>query len=100
MPTLVVVFDQPAPVADGSYTEFKLNGESIAGGMAPPMPGIPPLWGIYFATDDTDATIEKIKSLGGGLINGPIDIPIGRFAVCTDPQGAMFNVIKFAGEVR
>jgi uncharacterized protein len=91
---------EPAPVPDGSYTEFKLNGDSIAGGMAPPMPGIPPIWGIYFATDDTDATIEKIKSLGGGVINGPMDIPIGRFAVCADPQGAMFNVIKFAGAVR
>jgi predicted enzyme related to lactoylglutathione lyase len=84
------------PVPDGSYTEFKLNGDSIAGGQAPPMPGIPPVWTVYFSVDDTDQTIEKIKQSGGAVMAGPIDIPIGRLAVCADPQGAMFNVIKFS----
>jgi len=77
-----------------TYTEFKLGGESIAGAMNPPMPGIPPLWGIYFATDDTDATVEKAKALGGTVFAGPMDIEPGRFAALADPQGAMFNVIK------
>ena len=76
------------------YTEFKLDGNSIAGGMNPPMPGIPPLWGIYFAVADTDATVAKAKSLGGSVIAEPMDIEPGRFAVLADPQGAMFNVIK------
>ena len=79
------------------YTEFKLDGKSIAGGMAPPMPGIPPLWGIYFSVDDCDAIVEKVKSLGGAVMNGPMDIQPGRFAVLADPQGAMFNVIKWSG---
>ena len=79
------------------YTEFKLEGKSIAGGMAPPMPGIPPLWGIYFAVDDCDAIVEKAKSLGGAVMNRPMDIEPGRFAVLADPQGAMFNVIKWSG---
>lgn len=83
------------PVPDGSYTEFKLNGESIAGAQNPPMPGIPPLWGVYFAVADTDEMIEKIKAGGGTLFAGPIDIPIGRLAVAADPQGGMFNIIKF-----
>jgi predicted enzyme related to lactoylglutathione lyase len=62
--------------------------------MNPPMPGIPTFWGIYFSVADTDATVEKAKSLGGALIAGPMDIEPGRFAVLADPQGAMFNVIK------
>ena len=78
------------------YTELKLNGESIAGAMNPPMPGMPPVWGIYFSTDDTDATVEMAKSLGGAVFMEPTDIPPGRFAVLADPQGAMFNVIKMA----
>ena len=76
------------------YTEFKLNGESVAGGMNPPMPGIPPVWTIYFTTDDTDATVEKATSMGGTVFQPPTDIEPGRFAVLADPQGAMFNVIK------
>jgi predicted enzyme related to lactoylglutathione lyase len=77
----------------GAYTEFKVNGQSIGGAMNPPMPGIPTMWGIYFTVDDCDATVEKAKSLGGALFNGPMDIEPGRFAVLADPQGAMFNVI-------
>jgi predicted enzyme related to lactoylglutathione lyase len=76
------------------YTEFKLDGESIAGAMNPPMPGIPPMWGIYFSTADTDATVAKARSLGGAVFAEPMDIEPGRFAVLADPQGAMFNVIK------
>jgi predicted enzyme related to lactoylglutathione lyase len=78
------------------YTEFKLDGESIAGAMKPPMPGIPSVWGIYFAVDDTDATVATAKANGGSVIAPPTDIPPGRFAVLADPQGAVFNVIKMA----
>lgn len=85
------------PVPDGSYTEFKLNGESIAGAQNPPMPGIPPLWSVYFSVADTDAAMEKITAAGGAIFAGPIDIPIGRLAVAADPQGGMFNIIRFSG---
>jgi hypothetical protein len=76
------------------YTEFKVDGASIAGAMNPPMPGMPPFWGIYFSTDDTDATVAKAKLLGGSVIAEPMDIEPGRFAVLADPQGAMFSVMK------
>lgn len=79
-----------------SYTEFTLGGESIAGAMNPPMPGVPTVWGIYFGTDDTDATVAKAQELGGILLAGPMDIEPGRFAVLADPWGAMFNVIKMS----
>jgi predicted enzyme related to lactoylglutathione lyase len=78
----------------GAYTEFKLDGESIAGAMNPPMPGMPTVWGVYFSTDDTDATVDRAKALGGALFVEPTDIEPGRFAVLADPQGAVFNVIK------
>ena len=51
---------------------------------------VPPHWLVYFAVDDADATAEKAKELGGGVAFGPMDIPVGRFAVLTDPHGAVF----------
>jgi predicted enzyme related to lactoylglutathione lyase len=77
----------------GAYTEWKLNGESIGGAMAPPMPGMPSVWGIYFTVDDTDATVKSAQASGGNVFVEPTDIEPGRFAVIADPQGAVFNVI-------
>jgi predicted enzyme related to lactoylglutathione lyase len=75
------------------YTEFKLGDRSIAGGMKPPMEGMPAVWGIYFATDDTDKTAEIAKSKGATIIQEPTDIPPGRMAVIVDPTGAAFSVM-------
>jgi predicted enzyme related to lactoylglutathione lyase len=49
---------------------------------------------VYFVVPDADATIQKAQQLGGKLMMGPTDIPEGRFAVITDPQGAAFAVIR------
>jgi len=81
------------------YTEFQIDGKSIAGGM--PMaqqipPSVPPHWLVYFAVDDTDATVKRAQELGGKVMAPAMDIPQGRFAVLTDPQGAAFGVIKNA----
>jgi predicted enzyme related to lactoylglutathione lyase len=81
---------------DQQYTEFKLGDRSVGGGMKPPMPGMPSVWGIYFATDDTDKTVEIAKSKGATVFQEPMDIPPGRMAVLADPTGAMFSVIKMA----
>ena len=32
--------------------------------------------------------------LGGSVIVPPFDTPVGRIAILSDPQGAMFSVIK------
>jgi len=75
------------------YTEFTLSGASVAGALNPPMPGIPPSWGVYFSVSDTDAIVTKAEALGASVRVEPTDIPPGRFAVLADPQGALFNVI-------
>jgi uncharacterized protein len=78
------------------YTEFRLDDSPVAGGTTPPMEGIPPVWAVYFAVADADATVEDATSRGGQVLNPPMDIPPGRFAVLMDPHGAAFNVIKLA----
>jgi uncharacterized protein len=79
------------------YTEW-INGDDHIGGMMqiqPQMGPMPPNWGIYIAVTDCDATAEKATSLGGRQYVPPTDIPnVGRFAVLSDPQGAVFNIIK------
>jgi uncharacterized protein len=77
-----------------TYTELLLGDQSIAGAMPPPMEGIPPMWGVYFAVADTDAIVADAKSRGASVMSEPTDIPPGRFAVIADPQGAVFSVIK------
>jgi uncharacterized protein len=86
------VEDGPMP-----YTEFKLNDRSIAGMM--PMPEmvpaeVPNYWGIYLGVSDTDGAVATTTAAGGTVLLAPMDIPIGRFAVLTDPQGAVFSVIS------
>ena len=80
-----------------SYTEWKLGDKAIAGMM--PMPDmvpdeVPAHWLVYFGVADTDATVAKATELGASTVVPPTDIPPGRFAVLTDPDGATFAVIK------
>ena len=50
---------------------------------------------VYFNVADCDASFAKAQSLGGTVCVPPTDIPnVGRFAVMSDPQGAVFNIIK------
>ena len=51
---------------------------------------------MYFGTADADATAVKAAELGGSVVVPPFDTPVGRIAVLSDPQGAMFSVIKNA----
>lgn len=81
----------------GGYTEWQVGGRSIGGMMQPPPgvpPGMPPVWGVYFVVEDTDAAVAKAEELGGSVRFPPMDIPQGRFATLVDSTGATFNVIS------
>ena len=85
-------------IPDMPYTIAKQNGLDVAGIMAipPDAKGMPPAWGSYVTVDNVEARVEKVKSLGGKLCHGPMDIPnIGRIAVITDPQGATLTMISY-----
>jgi hypothetical protein len=50
---------------------------------------------VYFAAADCDASAAKAKELGGRDIVPATDIPnVGRFTVLSDPQGAVFAIIR------
>jgi predicted enzyme related to lactoylglutathione lyase len=90
-----------SPFGEGQeYTEFQLDGESIAGAleMMPNIPAeVPSYWSVYFKVDDVDATFQKGIELGATEMVAPEDYPGGRFAILSDPQGAMFALYKGTG---
>jgi len=80
----------------GPYTVFEAAGRPVGGTMPPQAPGVPNHWHVYFAVADADATAAKVTELGGTVLVPPFDTPVGRIAVVSDPQGAVFSVIKSA----
>ena len=87
-----------SPFGDGEeYTTFEHEGQPIAGAleMSPQIPaGTPSYWLIYFNADDVDARFQKAMDLGGREMVAPQDMPGGRFAIVSDPQGAAFGILK------
>ncbi|GAA3477194.1 VOC family protein [Streptomyces yanii] len=85
----------------GGYTMAHLGTARVAALSPVYQPGRPPAWTVSFATEDTDATVEKVTSAGGSLLVGPMDVfDQGRFAVVADPSGAVFSLWQgraFAG---
>jgi predicted enzyme related to lactoylglutathione lyase len=81
------------------YTLFKLGTDAVAG-MTNPAQGsgdAPAHWQPYFGSDDTDATVAKVKELGGTVFVPPEDIPgVGRFAMAADPAGVNFSIMRGA----
>lgn len=54
----------------------------------------PSYWGVYFAVDKVDDTIEQAVSLGATIVQAAEDTPYGRMATLTDPTGAIFKLIE------
>ena len=79
------------------YHEFLLDGESIAGAqeMNPMVPGeVPSYWTIYFNVDDVDASFRTAIDAGAQELVAPQDFPGGRFAIVSDPEGAVFGLLR------
>lgn len=50
-----------------------------------------PAWLVYFTSTDVDASCAKVLELGGAVLAEPFDVPrIGRLAVASSPDGAVF----------
>jgi predicted enzyme related to lactoylglutathione lyase len=86
-------------VSEGNfqYRTLQVDGRDVAGMwlMTADIPaGVPPHWTVYFAVENTDASVSRALELGGASVTEAMDSPYGRFALLRDPQGAGFNVIQ------
>ncbi|MBW1604223.1 VOC family protein [Streptomyces sp. JJ66] len=83
-----------SPPEFGYYTGALSDGKAVAA-LTPPMPDQEPqaAWTLYYASDDTDATAERIRAHGGELLMEPMDVAeFGRMCLARDPGGAVFGV--------
>ncbi|HSC27071.1 MAG TPA: VOC family protein [Vicinamibacterales bacterium] len=83
----------------GVYRLFGYKGMEIGGMFDKPAeaPG-PPFWLHYIRVDNADRVADLVKTHGGTILNGPMDVPGGdRIAQCMDPQGAAFAIHSRSG---
>lgn len=80
---------------DGSppYVLFKIGDAAVAGTSPPPGGESAKRWHVYFGAEDVDDCVGRVAGLGGVVVGGPLDTPMGRVATLADPQGASFSVI-------
>ena len=66
------------------------------GGMMTKAPHIPVSgWNFYFNVDSINAAMERVKSGGGKIVNGPMQVPGGGWIIQgQDPQKAMFSLVS------
>ena len=76
----------------GLYLMYGRNGYTLGGFFNKPkdMP-FPPHWLLYVRVNDVKKAADTVTSLGGKVLNGPMEVPGGDTIVqCLDPQGAAF----------
>jgi predicted enzyme related to lactoylglutathione lyase len=78
----------------GKY-RFIQSGKVNIGAVMRKPPQLPvSSWTYYIGVDDIDRAVDAIKSGGGQVLNGPMEIPGGEFALNgMDPQGAPFGLV-------
>ncbi|MFI1253717.1 VOC family protein [Streptomyces netropsis] len=85
--SLITPAGQPEERMHGGLMQLPAKDLSVNGGR--------PYWHPVFATADCDATVAKVTENGGSVQMGPEDAEgVGRLAVCIDPNGADFVVLK------
>lgn len=88
---------EPVDTGEGGpeYATFALGDRAVGGAlqMTGAFGDMPSHWMPYFAVADTDAAAATAERLGGAIGVPPTDSPFGRFAVLTDPQGAVMTVM-------
>jgi uncharacterized protein len=86
-------WEAPAgPPETGGYRVAMVREHAVAGIGPQQNPG-PPVWATYVAVDDAEEAVARVLAAGGQVLVPAMDVlDVGRMAVFTDPQGAVFSV--------
>ena len=78
----------------GDYKFVQANGVRIGAIMRKP-PQLPvSLWTYYIGVNDIDRAADAVRSGGGQILHGPMEIPGGEFSLnAMDPHGAPFGLV-------
>ena len=81
-------------MGEGGTYQMYGRGAHPLGGMFNRPPEMPwCAWLFYITVADVNAAAEKVKELGGQVLNGPMEVPGGNVvAQCLDPEGAAFAI--------
>ncbi|MFF1409342.1 VOC family protein [Streptomyces sp. NPDC058289] len=83
-PDVEIVLEPPLADPGASPADRQTMAELLAKGV---------LRGVIFATDDVDATFERIRAAGAEVLQEPVDQPYGvRDCAFRDPAG---NMLRF-----
>lgn len=81
---------------DFRYSQLAHEGEMYAGVMDASgywPAGDPAKWLVYLSVADADAAAARAVSLGGTVVDEPVDTPFGRMGTLRDTTGAMLKII-------
>ncbi|WP_327234097.1 VOC family protein [Streptomyces sp. NBC_01317] len=95
-------YDEPAGGAGGGGSGPDVQTLALAGTPVASLHGIGsgrfrerhPHWIVYFEVDDTDAAAAMVTERGGQVLRAPRDGAHGRTAIVTDPEGALFGIVR------
>ena len=77
----------------GVYQLFEHGGMAVGGMCNTQGPSTPPSWLSYVHVADSGRAVGAVKSAGGRLLHGPVEVPGGSWiALFMDPQGGAFAV--------
>jgi len=78
----------------GKYRFIQSGSTTIGAIMRKPQQMPVSTWTYYIGVDDIDRAADAIRTGGGQILHGPIEIPGGEFALNgMDPQGAAFGLV-------
>ncbi|MBT2406501.1 MULTISPECIES: VOC family protein [unclassified Streptomyces] len=84
---------RPAPMGE-AFVVAELEGVPVAGiGSLATGVTMPVAWTVYFAVDDADVAVDRIRERSGTIAVGPVSFaPGGRGALVADRDGAVFGI--------
>lgn len=78
----------------GTYQIISAAGPNWIGAMFNADTFGRPAWLFYFAVGDIDEAAQRVRSAGGEVLEGPMEVPGNAWIIqCRDPQGAMFALV-------
>jgi predicted enzyme related to lactoylglutathione lyase len=81
-----------------TYSMFKTEGRPVGGMIVlpPEAESMPVMWMGYITVENLEASVARAAELGAKVHKDITTIPMGRFAILADPQGAIFGLWQFA----